>query len=335
MNLQINQLFLLLILLYGVMLNSCQFSKSTEAPKKHIITLNTDSIQPKKAIISETAIAPKVLENQAIKTDSSAQETVEKAWETAAIFQTPESTLYDKERNIIYVSNINGNPIEANNSGFISKLQTDGTIHTQQWIIGLDAPKGMAIQDSFLYVADIDKVVKIDLNKEQIIAKYKCAEAEFLNDIAIDGQTGMVYISDSGTDQIYQLKDDSTSIWLKSIVLDEPNGLYCTDSLLYIACKNKVIAVNLQTQQKTEIITGTAATDGIVKVRETILYVSDWQGEIFEVNTLLKEKKSILATKQNKINSADIGFIPSSNLLLVPTFFSNTISAYKIEKKLP
>ncbi|MBA7587330.1 hypothetical protein ES708_29356 [subsurface metagenome] len=41
-----------------------------------------------------------------------------KKWSTRKVFKTPESVLYDKKCNIIYVSNINGGPNEKNN-GFI------------------------------------------------------------------------------------------------------------------------------------------------------------------------------------------------------------------------
>jgi hypothetical protein len=42
--------------------------------------------------------------------------------------------------------------------------------------------------------------------------------------------------------------------------------------------------------------------------------------------------EKLLDTKEAKINAADLEYIPGKNLLLVPTFFVNTITAYSIKK---
>ena len=57
--------------------------------------------------------------------------------------------------------------------------------------------------------------------------------------------------------------------------------------------------------------------------------VSDWQGEIFAIN-MDGEKKSLLKTKDQNKNTADIWFIKNQNLVLVPTFFDNRVVAYKL-----
>jgi len=36
----------------------------------------------------------------------------EKVWETTVKLKTPESVLFDEERNVMYVSNINGDPAQ-------------------------------------------------------------------------------------------------------------------------------------------------------------------------------------------------------------------------------
>jgi hypothetical protein len=39
----------------------------------------------------------------------------------------------------------------------------------------------------------------------------------------------------------------------------------------------------------------------------------------------------MLDTKEIESNTADIGFIPGENIVLVPTFFKNKVAAYKLE----
>ena len=51
-----------------------------------------------------------------------------KQWETENNLRIPESVLYDKTKNILYVSNINGKPTEKNGKGFISKVLLNGKI---------------------------------------------------------------------------------------------------------------------------------------------------------------------------------------------------------------
>jgi len=41
----------------------------------------------------------------------------------------------------------------------------------------------------------------------------------------------------------------------------------------------------------------------------------------------------LIDTTASKINSADLGYIKSRRLLLIPTFFDNRVVAYKVEEK--
>src|SRR6056297_1211635 len=99
-------------------------------------------------------------------------QTLEKVWETSTEMKTPESVLYDSERDLIYVANINENPSEKDGNGFISVLNPDGSVKVFKWVENLSAPKGMAIFDGRLYVADIDQLVEIDIENSKILNKY-------------------------------------------------------------------------------------------------------------------------------------------------------------------
>ena len=109
---------------------------------------------------------------------------LEKVWEATAGLITPESVLIDEEIDVIYVASINGNSAEKDGNGFISRLNSDGSIKDLMWVNNLDAPKGMAAYDGKLYVSDIDRLVEIDLESGRVISKYHAADAVFLNDVA-------------------------------------------------------------------------------------------------------------------------------------------------------
>src|SRR5688572_13044991 len=60
-------------------------------------------------------------------------------WETDTLLTTCESVIYDKERDVLYVANINGAPDGKDGNGFISKVSLDGKITEAQWVKGMDA----------------------------------------------------------------------------------------------------------------------------------------------------------------------------------------------------
>ena len=104
--------------------------------------------------------------------------TVEKKWQTDQILQVPESVTYDTQRNVLYVSNINGKPLEKDGNGFISIVKPDGIIENLKWVTGLNAPKGSALDGKNLYVTDIDELVQIDIETGKILKKYPAADVQ-------------------------------------------------------------------------------------------------------------------------------------------------------------
>ena len=149
-----------------------------------------------------------------------------KLWESKADFKLPESVVFDKENNILYVSNMQGDPFSKDGNGFISKVDLDGNIVKLKWIEGLHAPKGLAISKGKLYVGDVDQLIEIDIKTGKISKKLDAAGASFLNDVTVDTY-GNVYVSDTFTDTIYRLnKFGQLTTWLYSPKLEAPNGLH-------------------------------------------------------------------------------------------------------------
>lgn len=69
---------------------------------------------------------------------------LDKVWETSG-FNMPESAVYDARTNIIFVSNVHGQPPKKDGIGYISTLRPDGKVIQLKWVEGLHAPKGMVI----------------------------------------------------------------------------------------------------------------------------------------------------------------------------------------------
>jgi DNA-binding beta-propeller fold protein YncE len=278
--------------------------------------------------------------NEDTKSTESEQQAIEstkyklqKVWASDTILKTPESVVFDAERNVLYVSNVNQNPWEKDNNGFISIMSKAGEILELEWITGFSGPKGMAIVANTLFVADLDELVLIDIEKGEIKEKVKVQGAEGMNDITPDGQGG-VYMSDSPAGKIFQYSNGVATDFIAEAP-GRPNGLFLDQGKLFTAFSqvSNFVYYNIETLEKTEIATDIGAGDGVTPTNEANTYlVSDWQGEVYIINTD-GLKQSLLRTKDDGKNTADIWFILEEDLLLVPTFFDNRVVAYKLVKE--
>jgi hypothetical protein len=251
-----------------------------------------------------------------------------KLWETDTLLLVPESVLYDAGRNILYVSNIDGKQAwEKDGAGSIGKVSTDGKIIMAEWVKGLQAPKGMGMYKDRLYVADIDVVVVIDIKQGKILEQISVEGAQGLNDISID-KKGTVYVSDSRTKKVHQIVDGKVSTFLEN--LKGPNGVLAHGDNFYILDQGAMYQVG-KDKTLTLIVDGMeGGTDGIENVKGNEFLVSAWSGAIWYVSGPGK-KELMLDTREQKINSADIGYNVKKRIVYVPTFWKNTIVAYSLK----
>lgn len=258
-----------------------------------------------------------------------------KQWETAEGLQVPESILYDESRNILFVSNICGKPTEKNNKGFISKASLDGKIVVLKWATGLNAPKGSALYGNAFYVSDIDHLVKIDLKTGKILNRYPAAESKFLNDVAVDS-SGNIYVTDMSPENsaIYKLSQGKMNVWMKGPEISQPNGLSIEKDRLIVGNSGdgSLKAINLAGKKITTLAKVGSGIDGLRPDGKGNFFISDWYGR----TSLVKASGKVdllLDTTVSKINSADLEYIKSKNLLLIPTFFDNKVTAYRVEER--
>ena len=82
--------------------------------------------------------------------------TLNPLWNLTGDFQAPESAYYDAASKAVFVSSINGQILERDGNGYISRLTPDGKIVSARWVTGLNAPKGLRSSGGTLWVSDID-----------------------------------------------------------------------------------------------------------------------------------------------------------------------------------
>ncbi len=252
------------------------------------------------------------------------------AWRTDTLLRTCESVRYDETRQLLFVSCINGTPSGKDGNGFISMVAPDGNIRSLEWVTGLDAPKGMGVEGNLLYVADIDQLVIIDIGKAEIIEKIPVEGASFLNDVAV-GADGTVYFSDSDTGILWTYSNGEVKSWITE-GLDRPNGLYVEGNrvLLTSSGSQDLKVIDLATGNMKTVTTEIGAGDGVEFTGKEGYYItSSWTGEVFLIFPDFT-KKSLLKTSDQGINSADIGFNPKEQVVYVPTFYKNSVVAYRL-----
>ena len=253
--------------------------------------------------------------------------TLEKKWESEASLKVPESVLFDGERKVLYVSNIDGEPWGADGKGSVGKLGLDGKVIAVDWVSGLQAPKGMALRGKLLYVGDLQEVVVIDVEKDAIASRIQVPGAKGLNDVTVDPQ-GVLFVSDSQDKKIYRIENGKATVILKD--LKGPNGVLFHDGSLYVADgqglyrRNKDGALTLLNDGMD------GGIDGVEHVAGGDFLVSCWSGAIHYVKAD-GTRETLLDTREDKINSADIGFDAKSRTVYVPTFFKNSVVAYKLK----
>jgi DNA-binding beta-propeller fold protein YncE len=254
-----------------------------------------------------------------------------KIWESEPIFDTPESVLVDQKHKCMYVSNIGGNqPWAKDGNGFISKLALDGTIIKKNWVVGLHSPKGMAISNHSLFVADVDRIIEIDMHKGMIKNIIAVKGSSNLNDIAPLNKDEIIF-SDSGGKAIYTMKGGNYTKIIDSTYLKRPNGVLIHGKNTFVLDND---AVNIWSGgQLQKIVDGMpGGIDGIEPINQNEFIVSCWSGTVYHIDIKNKTKKLLLDSTANKINTADIGMDRRKNIVYVPTFFNNKVVAYQYSK---
>lgn len=254
----------------------------------------------------------------------------------------PESVYYDAEENVIFVSNVVGDELTKDQQGWISQISPEGKLINAKWAEGLNAPHGMRAHDGKLWVADIDELVAIDLQTGTIDSKIAIPGAAFLNDVAV-APDGRVFVSDTLENKIFVVQDGQVGVFAEHLDLESPNGLLIQNDQLIVAAWGTIqdpatfateqpghlYAISLTAPEKNLIVRKPLGNlDGVESTPSGNLLVSDFNaGKVFSIDPVTGDSHNILSGLKA---SADIGYIPEQNLVLVPDMTESTITAYQL-----
>lgn len=149
-------------------------------------------------------------------------------------FQMPESVIYDTANERIIIGNMVAMGAEAGENGYLSLVSPDGEMVEEQWVTGLQDPRGMAIVDGQLFVADNMGFHIVSLDDGTLVETVTMQDAAFPNDVTADDD-GNVYISDMFGQTIWRYADGEASIWFgPDDGMTFPNGLFAHDGQIIV-----------------------------------------------------------------------------------------------------
>ncbi len=252
----------------------------------------------------------------------------------------PEGVYFNKNQNVLYVSNIVGAPTDQDGNGYIAKVSTSGALLQQNWVTGLNGPKGMVMQGNILWVSDITRLVKIDTRTGTILNTYPAEGSVFLNDTAVD-EDGNVYVSDIATRRIYRLKNGTLSLWVETP--QHPNGLLVKDDRLIVAGwgynmdadgntnpLGNLFTVNLETKAIKNLGSGQPIgnLDGLESDTKGSYLVTDFNaGTLFRI----KPNGSFTVIADIEGTSADLEVLDKGKTVVIPFLLGDKITAYTVD----
>jgi hypothetical protein len=258
--------------------------------------------------------------------------------------QHPESIISDGK--FFYATNIGEalSPTTKDGDGSIYRLSLDGKLIDQHFNKSiLNAPKGTAIVNGVLYVADIDRVVGIDIQTGEQVKEVDLSsfETSFLNDIAVkDENTLFVGSIDVSKIFVITLSNPAKIEVLDVPEVKSPNGLYYnkpTNQLFFVELvrtellqgKIGVINWDKDNHPKVTYLSDLKGNfDGLQMIDRNTLLVSDWYNfkelkcRLIKVDIAQKKATPFL----DGVDAADILYDKQNKRFIIPGLCSGTIS---------
>jgi sugar lactone lactonase YvrE len=264
---------------------------------------------------------------------------------------TPESVLWDAERNVWYVSNINGQPPAKDDNGYIVRLGPDGAmLDSLPFINGADGdvtlhgPKGMALVGDTLWVADIDAVRAFSVISGTEVATVDLAsmQATFLNDVAV-GSDGTIYITDSGIafdasgnmthpgkSRVFAVRGRTAEEAVELPRESAANGIAwhpTLDAWMIVGFNTTDIYAWVPgTSSATVVGSGVGGGDGLAVLADGRAVYSSWADSslnVFEGGASTTLRKGLPAP-------ADLGYDPARGIIAVPLFQGDRVQFWRV-----
>ena len=260
-------------------------------------------------------------------------------------FSYPESITSDLK--YYYVSNLGKelNPMATDSDGFITRMSKNGDIIEQSFLpeIKLNSPKGLAVLDNNLWIADVNRILVVSLKTRIVVWKKEFPETRYLNDIVVKDEA-TVYVSATDINVIYEIDflTDTVRVYDTESLIDGPNGM-AIDNLsdnLYVAGYGSngkpgyICRFNLRTGE-VQKISPPGYYDGIYFTFGKYIY-TDWgtepdgsKGKLLMYDVRYDKIVQLLEDR-NFRGPADFHYVPGRKQVLLPCMLEHTVYIIKL-----
>lgn len=256
----------------------------------------------------------------------------------------PESFIYDSASDSYFISNVgsSGGAGERDNDGYITRISGDMKKKIDRWVEGgsditLNAPKGLAVYNGILYVADIDRLLGFSVKtaKQVVEIKLKNMGAVFLNDVASD-DTGNIYVTCTGSGKVfkYSTTKKTTDVWISGGIVPGPNGIVYQSAEKTFTVVDYVdggiYKFDLTGKKISMKVTGFPSLDGVDYDDKGNLYFSSYtRGKVWMIAGNSAPK---LIYEVNS-SPADISIDKKHGYLLIPIMMDNSAVILNLTSK--
>jgi hypothetical protein len=265
----------------------------------------------------------------------------------------PESALYDADQDVIFISNMHGDGSARDGAGYIVRVAAGDYANAQLFVESgrggalLDAPKGMTLRDSVLWVADIDVLRGFDRRTGVPLGLIDLRPygAIMLNDVAT-GPDGSLYVTDSairmtaqGTifedgDRVFAIaRSGKVSVVAQGEHLRSPNGIkWHTQRQRWIVAafdpfRSMIYELPAAPGAPTRIIAqGPGNFDGLEILADGSIVVTCWDD--YSLHLIRDGRHSRIAS--NLHQPADLGLDTRRNRLLVPSVILGRVEVWQL-----
>jgi hypothetical protein len=264
----------------------------------------------------------------------------------AGDFKNPESARYDRDLDVWFVSNVNGDPGKKDNNGYISRLKSDGTPDPTKLVSGgkkgvtLNAPKGIAIQGDTLWVADIDAVRGFNKRTGAPVASVTAPQAKFLNDVAV-GPDGSLYATDTGVipdpktgmkhvgpDRVYKITGRKATVALESPQLQGPNGITWDSNegefVIVSFLGPGILGWKPDSKELRPLGTGPGQDDGVEVLPDGRLLITSWA----DSSLFVVDNGRVAKVASGIYSPADIGV--NGKTVAIPQLMANKVQFWEL-----
>lgn len=199
-------------------------------------------------------------------------------------FNFSESCTFDANKNLILAMNAGNRAEGAEQDGFVSLINPDGSVHTAKWIgatrdgLELHNPLGSAIQGDYLYTVDVGYLRAFSLATGEPLGSIEIPGSTILNGIAVAAD-GTAYISNSRDPELIYRVDPlgEITVFAEGGPLSVPNGVAMDQNGNIVVVNinnNAVITYNPDGDVINTEYAAEGGNDGVVVTEDGTKYVS-------------------------------------------------------------